>query len=479
MRALVWYRSDLRTADNTALHHACRAADEGVVALFVISPGEWEAHDLAPCRVDFMLRTLQELSAGLAALNIPLLIEEAALPGDVPGVVARAAARHGCGAVYANREYEVNERRRDAAVSLLLAADGRAVHLFTDQIAIEPGEVRTGEGRFFTVFTPFKRAWITHLLETRGGVRVLPAPNKQNNTGCTPAQVPGFVPGFVSPIPAERWPAGERHAQQRLRAFIAERGRAYKQSRDFPGEPGTSQLSPYLAVGAISPRQCFAAAAEANGDSPDPYRLGNEGLLCWISELIWREFYVHILAGFPRVCMNRPFQPRTERIRWSDNRDHLEAWKRGRTGVPIVDAAMQQLLTTGWMHNRLRMISAMFLTKNLFIDWREGERFFMRHLVDGFFASNNGGWQWSASTGTDAAPYFRIFNPVSQSRRFDASGTFIRGHIPALAGLDDESIHAPWELSPLARARLTYPEPLVDLSRSRAAAIEAFAAIRD
>jgi deoxyribodipyrimidine photo-lyase len=266
---------------------------------------------------------------------------------------------------------------------------------------------------------------------------------------------------------------------KRLRAFISGHIRSYKTGRDFPARDETSTLSPYLAVGAISPRTCIAAAMEANDGARSPLETGNEHVLCWISELCWREFFVHVLVGFPRVCMGRAFQPLTERVKWNVNPTHLEAWKQGRTGVPIVDAGMRQLLRTGWMHNRVRMITAMFLSKNLFLEWREGERHFMRSLVDGFFASNNGGWQWSASTGTDAAPYFRIFNPTSQGQKFDPDGAYVRTFVPELAGVKGADVHDLASMPPLARARIDYPEPIVDLSASRARAIEVFQQLRE
>ena len=246
---------------------------------------------------------------------------------------------------------------------------------------------------------------------------------------------------------------------------------AYGNARDFPALNGTSALSPYLACGAISPRQCLAAATAADGQR---LQAGRAGPTAWITELIWREFYRHVLVGFPRVCRNRAFKVQTDRIRWRRDEDDFGSWCAGRTGVPIVDAAMRQLLETGWMHNRLRMVVAMYLTKDLFIDWRQGERFFMTHLVDGDFASNNGGWQWAASTGTDAAPYFRIFNPISQSRRFDPDGTFIHRYCPELADLGGRAIHDPAALPPPARGAIDYPDPIVDHTRARARVMAAF-----
>jgi len=477
MRSLMWFRSDLRVRDNTALVAACRDRG-GCVGLFVISPGEWRAHDVAPVRIEFMLRTLAELSVSLAKLNIPLLIAQAARPADVPATALRIAKENGCERLYFNREYEVNESRRDAAVTALFQSEHLAVDSHDDQSILAPGRVRTQEGRAFTVFTPFKKRWLA-ALEEEGGHPPLGLPAKQPETGIAPSHIPEQLKGFTSRIPAETWPAGERAAQTRLDRFCKDHIDAYKAERDLPALDSTSTLSPYLAVGSISPRHCLAAAREANSNEADGGKLGPA---TWISELIWREFYIHVMQAFPRICMHRAFKPETERLRWSDSDEHFAAWCEGRTGVPIVDAAMRQLVQTGWMHNRLRMITAMFLTKDLFIDWRRGEKFFMQNLVDGFLASNNGGWQWSASTGTDAAPYFRIFNPFSQSRTCDPRGTFIRRYCPELAHLTDDEIHEPHSdktgVPPLARATLDYPPPLTDHRTARDRVMKAFSALR-
>lgn len=503
MNALVWFRTDVRTIDNLALHAACKEAGRGVIALFVVSPGEWRRHDVAPIRVDLWLRSVRELARELRALNIPMVVEVAATLKDVPGVVAAAAARNRCEAVYFNHEYEINERARDDRAREMLEAQGVRVHGFHDQVYAPPGEVRTGEGRFFTVFTPFKKASYATMLR-QGMPEPRPRPGKRAAMAAAEASASGRVigeaelggsngaptdndvlsasrHGFELPKtlmkPAhELWPAGERHAAKQLAAFVERRIKGYKAERDFPARVGTSMLSAALNIGTISCRQCLKAAIDANvaAGSKSPLDAGNEGIVHWISELLWREFYLHIMVGYPRVCMNRAFQPATEAIRWNENRAHFEAWTRGRTGVPIVDAGMRQLLATGWMHNRVRMIVAMYLTKNLFLDWKLGEKHFMLNLVDGFLASNNGGWQWSASTGTDAAPYFRVFNPVSQSQKFDPEGAYIRAYVPELAGVEGEAIHEPWTLPGLLRSRLEYPGPLVDLSASRLRAIEAF-----
>ncbi len=498
MRPLIWFRSDLRTHDNLALSNACAAAlssresvSAGAVALFVISPGQWKQHDYAACKVDMIVRTLKKLSASLLALNIPLRIGHAETFRNVPEVVLRVAQDCGCDGLFFNREYELDEAGRDSRTIDLCAKLGIKTFAYDDQVFAPPGSVRTGSGTYFTVFTPFKKASFAKML--RDGIpSCVPVP-KPLITRASFAQggpikadpVPDLVAGFESSVAPSRWPAGETHAREALALFTRERIIAYKDGRDFPAKPATSAMSPYLTVGAISCRQCLNAAIEANPVKNSQTSLGTgsldagaPGVIHWISELLWREFYIHITIGFPRVCTGKAFQKSTEAIRWNDNAGHFDAWCRGQTGVPIVDAGMRQLLRDGWMHNRVRMIVAMYLTKNLFLNWRLGEAHFMRHLVDGFLASNNGGWQWSASTGTDAAPYFRVFNPVSQSTKFDPDGAYIREFVPELRDLEGDAIHQPWEIPSLLRQMVDYPAPLVDLSSSRARAIKAFQVLK-
>jgi deoxyribodipyrimidine photo-lyase len=472
----MWFRSDLRTDDNVALCSACES--EEVVALFVLTPDEWQRHEVAPVRVDFMLRTLVHLREALGRINIPLKVITSPQAEQTAGLVVSWARQWGCGRILANREYEVNESARDARVRQLAHDCGIHVSFETDQVIIDPASVRTGEGRYYTVFSPFKRSWIKRVVE-EGEPRCRPCPAPRRPIELASDQVPQTLPGFQNKVDPSLWEAGEVAATRRLRAFAIERMKDYKQRRDLPGEDGTSRLSPYLAVGSVSPRRCLEAALKVNAASSSPLEKGQEGALTWISEICWREFYVHVLVGFPRVCKGRAFQPVTERLVWNDNPDHFEAWKDGRTGVPIVDAGMRQLRTEGWMHNRVRMITAMFLTKNLFIDWRLGEAHFMRNLIDGFLASNNGGWQWSASTGTDAAPYFRIFNPVSQGQKFDPDGAYVRRFVPEVAEIEGEMIHEPWNLPALARQFIRYPDPIVDLSESRETAISRFKALKE
>lgn len=470
MRTLVWFRADLRVEDHSALWHASRDSSRGVVALFLLSPEQWRRHDAAPVKIEFLLRSLSELGRALEKLRIPLLVETAPRFADAPAAILSVMNRHECDRVYFNREYELDEWRRDERVEQHVARAGKAARAFTDQVLIEPGELRTLEGRWYTVFTPFKKAALARMKER--GVETLPSPSPQPDTGIRSTPIPRALDGFSSGVDPELWPAGERAAAARLSTFLASRVRAYATARNEMAGEGTSALSPDLALGALSVRRCVVDAMASNraGRGKSPLDSGEAGVTTWISELLWREFYVHILRGFPRVCMHRAFRPATERVRWRESPEDVRAWCEGRTGIPVVDAGMRQLLACGWMHNRARMITAMFFSKNLLLDWRLGERHFMTHLIDGFLASNNGGWQWSASTGTDAVPYFRVFNPVSQSRTHDPGGEYIRRWVPELRELDAKQIHEP---DALFRPR-DYPAPIVDLGSSRVRSIEAF-----
>ena len=467
-RQLLWLRTDLRVQDNSALAAAMAAGP--TVALFLLSPGQWQAHDDAPSKVDFWLRNLTELSRELAALNVPLLVRQADHWNAAPQVIAELCRQLQIAAVQVNEEYGVHESRRDQAVAQALDALGIDLHSHLDQLLFRPGSVLTKSGGYFQVYSQFRKVCYQRLHSALPALIRRPAAQAPLPIVSDP--VPEAAPGFASPAASLRqlWPAGEQQAHRRLLAFADEQINYYQSERDLPGKPGTSRLSAYLAAGVLSPRQCLHAALQANRGEFDS---GNTGVVSWINELLWREFYKHILVGYPRVSMHRAFRPDTDALAWRQAPDELAAWQQGRSGFPIIDAAMRQLLATGWMHNRLRMVVAMFLTKNLLIDWREGERFFMRHLIDGDLAANNGGWQWSSSTGTDSVPYFRIFNPLSQSRRFDPDGGFIRQWLPELTGLNNKDIHNPAAMGGLFGV-MDYPRPMVDLGSSRARALAAF-----
>ncbi len=470
MRQLMWFRTDLRVQDNSALAAAMQAGP--TVAVFLLSPAQWQLHDDAPCKVDFWLRNLRHLSEALGQLGVPLLIRNADSWDQAPQVIAELCNEHEITAVQVNEEYGIHETRRDHAVADRLGEQGIHWRSHLDQLLFQPGSVLTKAGNYFQVFSQFRKVCYSRLHTALPPLVALPS--KQKTLGIKADAVPDSVPGFATPEESLRtyWPAGETEAHERLETFADEAIGYYHEQRDLPAKPGTSQLSTYLAAGVLSPRQCLHRALMSNQGE---FESGNTGIITWINELLWREFYKHILAGYPRVSRHRAFRQETEALPWRDAPQDLAAWKEGRTGIPLIDAAIKQLLATGWMHNRLRMVVAMFLTKNLLIDWREGERFFMQHLIDGDLAANNGGWQWSASTGTDSVPYFRIFNPVSQSQRFDAQGRFIRHWLPELNALSDKDVH-----NPQARkggdlfAGLDYPAPIVDLSSSRTRAISAF-----
>ncbi|WP_226686482.1 deoxyribodipyrimidine photo-lyase [Stutzerimonas stutzeri] len=473
MTQLFWLRSDLRTSDNTALAAAMAAGP--TVALYLVTPRQWLAHDDAPCKVDFWLRNLAELSTRLGALNVPLLIREVDDWQAVPDALLNVCREHGMQRLHYNEEYGVNEQRRDQAVAARVEAADIRVRGYLDQLLFTPGSVQTQSGSYFKVFSQFRKACLARLSISLPACE--PVPAAQAPLGITSDPVPAAVTGFPRPTDYLRalWPAGEAFAQRRLAAFVEDDLNEYHQRRDLPAEPGTSQLSAYLAAGVISIRQCLHAALGYNQGELDS---GSTGATTWINELLWREFYKHILVGYPRVSMHRAFRPETEALPWRRAPDQLEAWQQGRTGFPIIDAAMRQMQETGWMHNRLRMVVAMFLSKNLLIDWREGERWFMRNLIDGDLAANNGGWQWSASTGTDSVPYFRLFNPISQSQRFDPDGQFLRRWLPELQHLSKRDVHNPSAHRSLFDVT-EYPSPIVDLGASRARALDAFRNLPD
>ena len=470
MASLCWFRTDLRIADQAALAAACEQGN--TTALFIASPLQWRSHGDAPIKVDFWLRALHSLQAELETLNIALKWLVVEHWSEVPAALLAFCQQHDIDTVHCNREHGVNERRRDRACFTLLKEHGIAMTGHHGATLLVPGSVQTGAGSYYRVFTPFAKACRARLRTAPYVLR--PAPARQASRTLSSDSLPDVMPGWQAPDPQKQlgWPATEQVAHERLNHFAQTRMARYQDDRDFPAITGTSTLSAYLACGILSAGQCLHVAMHMNQGETDT---GNRGVTTWINELLWREFYQHLLFGFPALSMHQPMRPETNAVVWRHAPQDFLAWSEARTGVPIVDAAMRQLLTTGWMHNRLRMVVAMYLTKNLLLDWRLGEAFFMQHLIDGELAANNGGWQWSASTGADSAPYFRVFNPVSQSQRFDPAGQFIRHWLPELSRLSDRDIHDP---SLSSRESLGYPQQLVDLKSSRLRAIEAFSSLK-
>ncbi|WP_295802665.1 deoxyribodipyrimidine photo-lyase [uncultured Microbulbifer sp.] len=481
-RGLVWLRNDLRVADNTALYRADRGCRQ-LAAVFIACPQTWASHGDGDNVVAFRLRTLAQLQRQLGDRHIPLYFLELPAFADVPAAIAQIVRKLEIDALFANAEYPLNERRRDAQVRDALKEIPVPVEYSSDRTLIPPGSLTTNSGDGFKVFTPFKRAFIAR----HGDEPFSPLPAPQARSADHGAQWPEWIalPGdnnLVRKIPqavgdysvadGDRehvldWPVGESAGAAYLEDFSAKIA-DYHRQRDFPAADATSRLSPYLNCGAVSIRQCVQMALAENGGR---WAGSSDGANTWLNELLWREFYQHLVLNYPRVCCNKPFKPETDAVPWSEDAENFARWCAGNTGVPIVDAAMRQLNETGWMHNRLRMVVASFLTKNLLIDWRRGERYFMERLVDADFAANNGGWQWAASTGTDAAPYFRVFNPYSQSKKFDPGGEFIRAFLPELAAVAAKDIHCPPPLE-------GYPSPICDVHKSRKYAIDVFANLK-
>ncbi len=464
MTGLVWFRHDLRTSDNAALSDALTAGP--VAACFCVCDQQWREHDVGDRRLAFLLRTLTALQARLEILNVPLRILHAPRFEDVPGALEKLWDELQVTALYFNEEYPLNERRRDAAVAERAKRNRLDVRRYAGSLTLSPGTVRTQEGKPYTVYTPFRRRWGE--LVDPVAVNPAPAPQRQPQAPCAGDPLPPALGGVSHELEADAWPAGEAVAAASLERFVIERGSRYHKDRDLPAITGTSALSQHLSVGAVSPNQCLKAARDANGGQ---LAGDDQGINVWVNEIVWREFYRHIIAQFDHVSKGHAFRTDYDALAWRDAPEDLHAWQEGRTGYPLVDAAMRCLVATGWMHNRLRMVCAMFLSKHLLIDWRAGERFFMQQLIDGDFASNNGGWQWSASTGTDAAPYFRIFNPASQGKKFDPKGVFTRKWVPALAELPDRYLfEAP------TREGVDYPEPVIEHSAARQRALDFFKA---
>lgn len=458
---LVWFRNDLRIIDNPALYHACQSG-QPVVAIYMATPQQWDIHDDAAVKLDFWRRNLLRLEKDLAKLNIELHFFQVDGYKQASDLIATICQHWAINQLHFNEELPVNECQRDIEVIERCQDIGVAYQHHHDQLLLPPASIKTKTNTPYKVFTAFSTQARQRLVNPPS---LYPAPDPCEKIivdrlmiQCDLEDIPWPTVSKQMPI---FWPAGQEQAFSRLVDFCHQPIQDYKAHRDIPSLAGTSRISPYLAAGIVSVGQCWQATLQCEM---------SDGVLVWQNELLWREFYKHTLLDFPQVSKHKPLKLQTEKIEWRHDEKQLEAWKQGKTGFPIIDAAMRQLLARGWMHNRLRMIVAMFLTKHLLIDWRLGERWFMQHLIDGDLAANNGGWQWCASTGTDSVPYFRIFNPVTQSKRFDPNGTFIRHYVPELAHLADKDIHLPSNKNKPEN----YPHPIVDLKLGRLRALSAF-----
>ena len=438
MKGLVWFRSDLRIDDNPALKNAFEQCNE-IIAIFLYSPKQAALHNESNIKNDFIIQNLKSLGSKLKSFNVSLIIKKSEGFNQDPSIINSFVTEHNIDKVFANNQFGFDENLRDANVNSLLIAANVDFKKFNDQIIYEAGFLKTGQGKPFSVFTPFKRRWVENF-----DMSFLDIDYKYKEKSISSNQ--GNVEDFnfeykrTHDVDMSLWPIGEESAHKRLKEFLDTKAPDYSDNRNDPILEGTSRISPYLASGVISPRRCILEALKKNEFKLDS---GEKGIVKWIDEIVWREFYKNIMFSFPKVSKGHPFQDYTKNIKWRFNEAELQAWKNGKTGFPIIDSSMRQLKNEGWMHNRLRMVVAMFFTKNMLHDWRLGEAFFMENLIDGDFSSNNGGWQWSSSTGTDAAPYFRIFNPITQSKNFDSDGSFIKKHIFELKDLDKKRYMIP------------------------------------
>lgn len=516
---LMWFRRDLRIHDNTALAAICEqanASEAPVTAVYFITPEQWYEHDDSLVQVDHIARTLPILAQKLEdQLNIALNVYLCADFDKSIEAITELCAEQKITTVMANHEYEGNEIDRDEKLTKQLANDDIEFIRHHDQCILPPLSITTNDGdSMYKVFTPFYRQWrdtleagslsaheatkVTANNKTKASIKSMAlksATDNANTSASIEKLAHKIVADYQKPLeydekkftdkPAqlkqarEDYPAGEDAAIQRLKEFVAEDIEDYDVSRDKPILQGTSHLSAYLTIGAISPRLCYLQAAQAqeklHGNDSD-----NEDINRWISELAWRDFYRHVLVDKPKLIEHKAYKEDADnKVNWSYDKDDFAAWCAGKTGVPLVDAAMRCLNATGFMHNRLRMVTAMFLTKDLLIDWRWGERYFMQQLIDGDFASNNGGWQWSASTGTDSAPYFRIMNPFSQGKSHDAKGEFIKTWLPELKDVPVSTLHSEDTMRKALKkggefADIDYPVPMVEHKEVRKLAIAEF-----
>ena len=448
---LLWFRNDLRTNDNPALvHFINQQIKTGTAqAIFFISEDQWHKHHWSPIKIDFVKRHAQALVEELSGMGIQLnLVTVSDFSAQVT-YLKNYCEKHNIQQVIANSELEINEQQRDRNC----IDNNIPLVLFEADVIVPKGKILNQSGEMYKVFTPFKRAWLTYVREN--GFNYLGNPQGSTFKNETVTSTEDSL--------SSKWPLVNQLVEKTLPSFYEVKISRYESQRDIPSIKGTSGISPYLAAGVLSPRRIFN---DLLSQFPDILMETDSAEFSWLNEIIWREFYRHLMFDQPRLCKHQCFNPKYHAVNWPYDEQLFNAWCEGKTGYPLVDAAMRQLNQTGWMHNRLRMVVASFLTKHLLIDWRLGEKYFMQHLIDGDLASNNGGWQWASSTGCDAQPYFRIFNPIRQSERFDPKGDFIRKYIPELNAVPDKQIHFPHKFIKQQHLSI-YWSPIVDHKEAR------------
>jgi len=460
--SIVWFRNDLRLSDNPALTEAVRSG-QTVIPVFVLDDETEGLRPIGGASRWWLHHSLQSLDTSLRELGSRLTLRR----GPAERVLPELAAECGAEAIFWNRVYDEGARNRDARLKKSLNERGLRAESFKANLLFEPWEIKNQSGTPFKVFTPFWRACRAHASpgDPLPAPKALPAPktwpasDALDDWRLLPTK-PDWAGGLRT-----AWKPGEKGAKDRLSHFLDDALEDYRDARDLPAVEGTSRLSPHLAFGEISPRQVWRAAT-SRGESAAVEK--------FLSEMGWREFAYSLLFHNGDLAQ-RNFRPEFDAFPWADSPEMLEAWQRGRTGYPIVDAGMRELWTTGWMHNRVRMIAASFLTKDLLIDWRRGERWFWDTLVDADLANNATGWQWVAGCGADAAPYFRVFNPVLQGEKFDPEGDYVRRWVPELAHLPNDTIHRPWAA---AVPDDVYPARIVEHGAARDRALAAFQSIK-
>ncbi|KXI30821.1 cryptochrome/photolyase family protein [Paraglaciecola hydrolytica] len=455
MSALVWLRNDLRSSWHSPLDYAIEHHQQ-VRALYCLTPQQWQQYHLAPCKVNLIIDRLRELKTELAERNVELFVIDSGDYQHTPQAIIDFCQQHNIQSVYFNAEYEWDERVRDKQFKKLCDEQSFNVAKFHDTCIVRPELLQSKQATPYKMFTPYFRTWLDELY------RQFPQPQALSVASIvSPAAEQLELASYYQQTHVAAYSASGDDIYQQLSCFIAERAPDYGLTRDFPALDSTSHISHLLAIGAISAKQCvFMLQQEYAEKLNEP----THGVHIWLKELAWRDFYRYVMFHFTHVNKNLPFQKHYRYFKWNTDQAHFKAWQNGMTGYPIVDAAMRALKATGWMHNRLRMVVASFYCKHLMLPWRWAEDYFMSQLIDGDFASNNGGWQWSASVGTDAAPYFRIFNPTAQSQKFDLNGEFIKRWVPELSSLSAKHIHQPSKYVDVYK--LAYPLPIVDHASS-------------
>lgn len=462
--SLVWFRRDLRDFDHAALYYALKNSAQ-VFCVFVFDTDILDTlRDKADRRVEFIWESVLELKTALQAKGGDLTVLHGSAKVEIPRLVQQLNIQ----AVFVNHDYEPNAIARDKQVAQQLAQQHITFHTYKDHVIFEKDEVLTLAGKPYSVFTPYKNAWLKKLDDFY--LKTYPVDTYiQHLAQTTPTNMPSLesLSFERTNLSKMRLPTGMNGGKTLFEDF-EQRMDVYKEARDYPAVKGVSYLSVHLRFGTVSVRYCARQAINRARFSMQP-----AGAQTWLNELIWRDFYAQILHHHPQVAEGHAFKSEFEHLNFPNHADYFNAWCEGKTGYPIVDAAMRQLNNTGFMHNRLRMVAASFLVKDLLIDWRWGEQYFAEKLIDFDLSANNGGWQWAASTGCDAQPWFRIFNPVTQSEKFDGQGKFIRKYIPELAKCPDKDIHAPWLIAPLKRLSIglelgkDYPLPIVEHAAQR------------